>query len=228
MTDLRLLIVEDDAQQARLLADELEAFGHRATVVADGQAALEEIGRDAFDAMVLDRMLPVMDGVTVVQHVRAAGIGIPTLMLTALGQTFEKVEGLGAGADDYVVKPVESAELNARLQALVRARRWKADPVDTIEVGDIRISPIKFRAWRDGKDLTLPRTEFLLLLELARNAGAVLTRPMLIERVWKYDFEPTTNIVDVYVRRLRIKLMQFGHDDPIVTARGTGYMLRAD
>ena len=207
------------------MADQLAAMSHHPVIAGDGQAALAEIGKDAFDVMILDRMLPNMDGVSVIGTLRAAGVGIPTLMLTALGQTVDRIEGLDAGADDYLVKPADMDELHARLQALVRARQWQSAESDTIEIGDIVISPIKFRAWRDGKDLTLPRTEFLLLLEFARNPGAVLTRPMLIERVWKYEFEPTTNIVDVYIRRLRLKLTQFGHPDPIVTARGTGYML---
>lgn len=224
----RILIVEDDVQQARLLADQLTRLEHQTTIAGDGQAALAAVGKDAFDVMILDRMLPHTDGLSVIETLREAGIGIPTLMLTALGQTGDRVEGLQAGADDYLVKPADIDELDARLHALVRARHWQSGTSDTIDVGDIRISPIKFRAWRDGRDLTLPRTEFLLLLEFARNPGAVLTRPMLIERVWKYEFEPATNIVDVYIRRLRLKLTQFGHPDPIVTARGTGYMLSAE
>jgi DNA-binding response OmpR family regulator len=171
-------------------------------------------------------MLPILDGVNVMESLRAAGINIPTLMLTVLGQTEEKVEGLKAGADDYLVKPADPIEVDARLNALVRARRWISGGGDTVCAGDITISPTKYRAWRHDRDLELPRTEFNLLLELARNAGSVLTRPMLIERVWHYDFEPTTNIVDAYVRRLRVKLTQFGDDDPITTLRGVGYMLR--
>jgi DNA-binding response OmpR family regulator len=223
---LTLLIVEDDAALAGLLVKQMASFGHKAVVALDGQAALASVSQHPFDAIILDRMLPVINGLTVVENLRAADINIPTLMLTALGQTEEKVEGLKAGADDYLVKPADPVELNARLNALVRARRWTSNASDTIGAGDITISPTKFRAWRDGKDLELPRTEFNLLLEFARNAGTVLTRPMLIERVWHYDFEPATNIVDAYVRRLRVKLTQFGGDDPITTLRGVGYMLR--
>lgn len=225
---LTLLIVEDDAKLANLLAQQMSEFDHRSTLAGNGQEALAAVARDAFDAIILDRMLPILDGVSVVESLRTAGINIPTLMLTALGQTADKVEGLNAGADDYVVKPVDAVELNARLNALVRARRSSAEPSDTLRVGDILISPTKFRAWRGGQDLDLPRTEFKLLLELVRNAGSVLTRPMLIERIWHYDFEPATNIVDAYIRRLRIKLTQFGGDDPIVTSRGFGYMIRED
>lgn len=226
--DLKLLIVEDDRQQAALLSQQLSAFGHCSEIVYDGQAAIEKISRDTFDALVLDRMLPVLGGMSVIESLRAAGIGIPTLMLTALGQTLEKVEGLNAGADDYVAKPIDPEELNARLLALVRARRWQSGTSDTLEVGDLRISPVKFRVWRNGRNLDLPKTEFNLLLELARNAGSVLTRSMLLERVWQYEFEPETNIVDVYIRRLRLKLCQFGDPDPVVTVRGVGYALRFD
>lgn len=222
----KILIVEDDAQQARLLAEQMAGRSHQPVIAKDGQAALMEITKGTFDVLILDRMLPNVDGVSVIQALRSAGIGIPTLMLTALGQTDDRISGLDAGADDYLVKPADADELHARIHALVRARQWQSGTSDTIDVGDIRISPVKFRAWRDGKDLSLPRIEFLLLLEFARNPGAVLTRSMLIERVWKYEFEPATNIVDVYIRRLRLKLTQFGHPDPIVTARGTGYMLQ--
>lgn len=226
--DLKFLIVEDDRQQAELLSQQLSGFGHHCEIAHDGRAAIEKISRDKFDAVVLDRMLPVMDGISAIESLRNAGIGIPTLMLTALGQTLEKVEGLNAGADDYVAKPVDPAELNARLLALVRARTWQSGAADTLRIGDLVISPVKFRAWRKDRNLDLPKTEFNLLLELARNAGSVLTRSMLLERVWQYDFEPETNIVDVYIRRLRRKLCQFGDPDPIGTVRGVGYLLRMD
>ena len=227
-TSLNVLIVEDDAALARLLSQQLAAFGHRSSIASDGRAALAAIGQEAFDVVVLDRMLPVLNGIAVLEHLRNGAVLLPVLMLTALGQTVERVEGLEAGADDYVVKPVDPIELNARLRALVRARHYASDSSETIRAGDILVSPTKLRAWRKDRDLDLPRTEFKLLLELARNAGSVLTRPMLIERVWRYDFEPTTNIVDAYIRRLRVKLTQFGDDDPITTMRGFGYLLRAE
>ncbi|MBY8828513.1 response regulator transcription factor [Hephaestia mangrovi] len=226
--NLNILLVEDDAALADLLATQLSEFGNTVTVAGDGQAAMAMLSANPFDAIILDRMLPRLDGMVVIEALRKQGITMPTLMLTALGQTMDKVEGLTAGADDYVVKPADPAEIEARLQALIRARRFPAGASDTVRVGDIVISPTKFRAWRHDRDLDLPRTEFKLLLVLARNAGAVMTRPMLIEQVWQYDFEPTTNIVDAYVRRLRVKMTQFGDDDLIVTARGVGYMLKAD
>nr|ART40476.1 K109 [uncultured bacterium] len=221
-----LLIVEDDAPLADLLAKQMAAFGHRATIVHDGREALVTVASQAFDIVILDRILPVVDGIAVLQRLREAGVTAPIVMLTALGQSISKVEGLNAGADDYLVKPVDPDELNARLHALARARRWDSDEGDTLRSGDIIVSPTKFRAWRAGKDLDLPNIEFKLLAEFVRNAGSVLTRPMLLERVWRYDFEPTTNIVEAYIRRLRIKLTAHGQDDPIVTMRGVGYMLR--
>lgn len=223
---LNVLIVEDDQDLARTLAAQMDDFGHRTTTVDNGHQALAVVIDDAFDVMILDRVMPVMDGVTVLKNLRAAHVNLPVLMLTAFGKANQKVEGLEAGADDYVVKPVDAVELNARLHALVRARQWSTEDSDTIRAGDILVSPTKYRAWRDGQSLDLPHTELRLLAELARHAGSVLTRPMLLEKVWNYDFEPTTNIVDTYIKRLRKKLMEHGGDDPISTLRGVGYMLR--
>jgi two-component system OmpR family response regulator len=220
-----LLIVEDDQPLADLLARQLALFGHKTTIVGDGRAALEQVVNQAFDLVILDRILPAMDGITLLQRMRQAGVTVPILMLTALGQSGNKVEGLNAGADDYLVKPVDPNELNARLHALHRARNWDSDGGDTLRAGDILVSPAKFRAWRAGQPMELPNIEFKLLTEFVRNAGTVLTRPMLLERVWQYDFEPTTNIVEAYIRRLRLKLTEHG-DDPIITIRGIGYRLR--
>lgn len=223
---LNVLIVEDDLDLAETLAAQMQDFGHRSTRVDNGHKALAAVTEDAFDVMILDRVMPVMDGVTVLENLRAAHVNLPVLMLTAFGTANQKVEGLEAGADDYVVKPVDAVELNARLNALVRARQWSHDDGDTVKAGDILVSPTKYRAWRDGTALDLPHTELRLLTELARNAGSVLTRPMLLEKVWNYDFQPATNIVDTYIKRLRKKLMEHGGDDPITTLRGVGYMLR--
>jgi len=223
---LNVLIVEDDRDLAETMAAQMGDFGHRSTLVDNGHKALAAVTDDAFDVVILDRVMPVMDGVTVLKNLRSAHVNLPVLMLTAFGKANQKVEGFEAGADDYVVKPVDAVELNARLNALVRARQWSTEDSDTIRAGDILISPTKYRAWRDGQSLDLPHTELRLLAELARHAGSVLTRPMLLERVWNYDFEPTTNIVDTYIKRLRKKLMEHGGDDPISTLRGVGYMLR--
>lgn len=224
---LQILLVEDDRQLRRQLVEQLTQFGHEVHAVDDGPAALAVVSSRAFDAVVLDWMLPTMDGPTVVRRLREDGMTVPVLMLTALGQTVDKVEGFEAGADDYVVKPVDPLELNARLNALLRARRTSERPADTVAAGDIVVSPSRVLAWRGGRPLVLSQTEFKLLLELARNAGTVVTRQMLIERIWGYDFMPTTNIVDAHVRQLRLKLAQNGEEDPIATMRGMGYLLKA-
>lgn len=223
---LNLLLVEDDAVFAQAMAEELRGLDHSVTVAVDGRAALAAVDSAPFDAIVLDRMLPKIDGMTVLERLRGGNMTLPVIMLTALGRSVEKVEGLEAGADDYVVKPVAAAELSARLAAVVRGRGWTGGSADTIRAGDIVVSPTKFRAWRDGIALDLGKLEFKLLAEFVANADAVLTRAMLVERVWGYDFAPTTNIVDVYVRHLRVKLTAAGGEDPIATVRGVGYMLR--
>lgn len=223
---MKLLIVEDDVEYAGALQAELGALDHDIVVADTGPAALTAIERETFDAIILDCMLPQLNGVTVVQRLRAEGHSLPVLMLSALGRSNEKIDGLTAGADDYVVKPTPAAEIDARLRALLRARGWTAGEVDTLRAGDILVSPGQHRAWRDGQALDLTRLEFGLLAELARHAGSYLTRAMLIERVWGYDFEPTTNIVDAQVRSLRRKLTEYGGDDPILTKRGVGYALR--
>lgn len=223
---LRLLLVEDDAPLAELLARDLEEIGHGVRHVADGAEALRLLTDEPFDAVVLDRMLPALDGISLLERLRRQNVTLPVVMLTALGRAPEKIEGLHAGADDYVVKPVSAQELDARLQAILRGRQWMMKGDDTIRAGAIVVSPTKHRAWRDGRDLDLPVTELKLLAELARNAGSVVTRAMLLERVWEYDFEPTTNVVDVYIRRLRQKLTAAGEGDLITTMRGVGYMLQ--
>jgi two-component system OmpR family response regulator len=220
---MQLLLVEDDQDLATQLDEQLRLFGHDTTVAPDGRTATELVAAQQFDAIILDRVLPGVDGVTVLRSMRDHNLLTPVIMMTALGQWRQKVEGLESGADDYVVKPVEPAELNARLHALMRARGWSERGSDeTLRAGDLVISPS-----RNGRTLNLQKTEFKLLTELARHADSVMTRAMLLERVWNYDFEPATNLVDASIRRLRIKLTEFDDPDPIVTVRGTGYMLRA-
>ncbi len=223
---LNILLVEDDGVFAQGMAEELRGFDHTVTVAADGREALAAVDSQPFDAVVLDRMLPRIDGISVLERLRSGNMTLPVIMLSALGRSVEKVEGLEAGADDYVVKPIAAVELNARLLALVRSRGWTAGSADTIRAGDIVVSPTRFRAWRAGTAIDLGKLEFKLLNEFVANADTVLTRAMLVERVWGYDFAATTNIVDVYVRHLRVKLTADGGEDPILTVRGVGYMLR--
>lgn len=224
---MNLLIVEDDVEHATLLASELRAMNHRVAVAETGRAALVEAARESFDAIVLDCMLPELDGASVVRVLRERGQLLPVLMFSALGRSAEKVAGLEAGADDYVVKPTSTSEIDARLKALVRARNWTDGEADLLRVGAITISPGQHRAWYEEEPLDLSKLEFRLLVELARHAGSFISRRMLIERVWGYDFEPSTNIVDGQVRLLRRKLTANGRADPILTKRGVGYGLRS-
>lgn len=222
-----ILIVEDDGALARQMTEQMTRFGHSCEVAVDGRQALTLMSSRPFDAVVLDRMMPTLDGMHVLREMRAANIALPVIMLTALGQSREKVEGLDAGADDYIVKPVDPEELNARLNAHIRLRqRLIAESKETVRVGDLVISPSRFSAWRNGHLLYLQNIELRMLLALARNHDTVVTRSMLFEQVWNYDFEPTTNLIEVYIRRLRKKLTEFGGDDPIRTVRGIGYILK--
>ncbi|WP_404477715.1 response regulator transcription factor [Novosphingobium sp. BL-52-GroH] len=223
---LQVLLVEDDRELQRQLVAQLAQFGHEVRTADDGHAALALVAQHAFDIVVLDWMLPKVDGISLLRELRENGMNVPVLMLTALGQVADKLEGFEAGADDYVVKPVDALELNARLQALMRARRATQQPTDTVSAGDIVVSPSRMLAWRGGQALSLSRTEFSLLLELVRADGAVVTRAMLIERIWGHDIVPTTNIVDAHIKHLRAKLVKHG-EDPIGTVRGIGYVLRA-
>lgn len=223
---MKILLVDDDTMFASALAEELSAFDHDVAVAHDGRDGLAAIDQDAFDAVVLDRMMPRVDGIALIERLRGDARSIPVIMLSARGQSDDKISGLAAGADDYVVKPVDAAELQARLQAVVRGRQWTREASDTLRAGDVVVSPSRFRAWRADQPLDLAKLELKLLAELVRNADTVLTRAMLIERVWGYDFEPDTNLVDVYIRRLRQKLTAHGGDDPIHTMRGVGYVLR--
>ncbi|WP_296222583.1 response regulator transcription factor [uncultured Sphingomonas sp.] len=223
---MNILIVEDDAELAASLAADLTTMNYTVTTAVTGREALVETARQVFDAVLLDCMLPEMDGVSVVRALRERGQMLPVLMLSALGRSVEKVEGLEAGADDYVVKPTPASEIDARLKALVRARSWTAGEGDTLTAGPIVVSPVQHRAWYDGQSVDLTQFEFKLLLELVRHRGGYVGRQLLLERVWGYDFEPATNIVEGLVRSLRRKLVGDGRADPIITKRGVGYSLR--
>ncbi|OJY49956.1 MAG: DNA-binding response regulator [Sphingomonas sp. 67-41] len=224
---MRLLLVEDDEPLRRLLGDQLSERGYAVQAVADGRAAIAAIGDDPFDIVILDRMLPFVDGVDVLRWLREQEVLTPVILLTALGRLPERVEGLEAGADDYVVKPFETDELHARIRALLRRRQANGADSATVTAGDVTVSVARHRVTRAGQPIELHKTEIKLLAELVREAGTVLTRPLLLERVWGYDFVPTTNIVDAYIRRLRQRLELPGLPDPIVTVRGVGYMFRA-
>ncbi len=226
---LSILLVEDDAAQAERLRDQLVALGHHVDILAEARPVAQRIAERPFDILLLDRMLPQTDGMTLLKWLRAEGIGLPVILLSALGRTADRVAGLEAGADDYLAKPFAIEELHARMRAVLRRRAPAGTAPDrsTLTAGDITVSPARHSATRAGRPIELQKTELKLLTELVRDAGAVLTRSMLLARVWGYDFEPTTNIVDVYIRRLRQRLEMPGLPDPIVTIRGIGYMIRS-
>lgn len=218
---MQVLIVEDDADIATYLANGLTRLGHVCEMVDSGEGALAALAEARFDAIVLDRLLPGIDGVEVL---RRKPSDLPVLVLSALGTTEDRVEGLDAGADDYLVKPFEITEVAARLNAIVR--RSSPDRATVLRVGAIEISLASGRASRGGHPIYLNKKEFGLLAEFLRNADRVMTRRMLIEAVWGYSFEPSTNLVESNLSRLRTKLVAAQGADPIETLRGVGYVLR--
>ncbi len=224
---MRVLIAEDDEEMARFVARGLGELGHQTAIAANGEDALHLATTDPFDLMIFDRMLPGLDGLSVLRRLRAASISTPVLLLTAMGQIEDRVEGLEAGADDYLVKPFAFSELAARLNAL--SRRAPAGQVEThFEVGSIRLDLLKRQVTRGGAPVLLQPREFRLLEELLRNADRVVTRNMLLERVWNFHFDPQTNIVETHMSRLRSKLNAGEWSDAIETVRGAGYRIRSD
>ena len=223
----RILLAEDDAETAGLIAGRLGDAGYSVICLTDGKAALEMARLDRPDLLILDRMLPGMDGLTLLKQLREAGMSVPALMLTALGRTEDRVAGLDAGADDYLVKPFALSELAARVNALLR-RANETSPATSIDVGSIVINLLERTVLREGQSISLQPREFRLLEELARNAGRVVTRSMLLERVWGFHFDPQTNIVETHMSRMRAKLNSGFDDDPVETIRGEGYRMRTD
>jgi two-component system OmpR family response regulator len=223
---MRILVVEDEVKMAGLLHRGLTEDGHVVDVARRGDDAVWMGQVVEYDAIVLDLMLPGLDGVGVCRRWRESGVWSPVLMLTARDAIQDRVAGLDAGADDYLVKPFSFAELLARLRAL--ARRGAAERPVALEVGDLRLDPATRQVWRDGVEVTLSGKEFALLETFMRRPGDVLSRVQLLEHAWDYAFESRSNVVDVYVRYLREKVDRpFGRHD-IETVRGVGYRLRKD
>jgi two-component system OmpR family response regulator len=221
---MRVLVVEDEARMARLLKRGLEEEGHAVDVATDGPDGLWMATENDYAAIVLDLMLPGFDGVELCRRLRAQRIWVPVLMLTARDAVGDRVRGLDAGADDYLVKPFSLLELAARLRALAR-RDDRARPV-LLEVGDLRLDPATKQAWRGETELQLSPKEFSLLELFLRHPGSVLTRTQIIEAVWDFAYDAGSNVVDQYVAYLRRKVdMPFGRHD-IETVRGMGYRLR--
>jgi two-component system OmpR family response regulator len=221
---MRILLAEDDEDMAGFVARGLGELGHTVVAAGEGIDALHLLTTEEFDIAILDRMLPGLDGIAVVQRGRAAGIEIPVLMLTALGRIEDRVGGLEAGADDYLVKPFAFSELAARVNALAR-RKPLQSVVTELDHGGIRMDLLKRQVTRDGAAVVLQPREFRLLEELLRNEGRIVTRTMFLERVWNYHFDPQTNIVETHISRLRAKLNEGGRLDVIETVRGVGYRM---
>ena len=221
---MRILVVEDDEGTARFIAVGLRARGHEPTVASDGREGYERASTDRFDVIVLDRMLPKLDGLGVVALMRRDGVSTPVLFLTNLSGIDDRVDGLEAGGDDYLVKPFAFEELMARLTAL--ARRPTLGTSQTLLVaGDLEMDLVARSVRRGGETIDLQPREFRLLEFLMRAEGRLVTRKMLLEQVWEYHFDPKTNIVETHISRLRGKV-DCGSPSLIQTVRGAGYMLR--
>ena len=222
---MRLLVVEDDREAAEYLKKALREAGHVAEIAGDGEAGLALALDGDFDVLVVDRMLPKRDGLSLVAELREKGRATPVLILSALGQVDDRVTGLRAGGDDYLSKPYSFSELLARIEAL--ARRGAPQAADTVyQVADLELDRLAHSVTRAGKEIPLQPREFRLLEYLMRHAGQVVTRTMLLENVWDYHFDPQTNVIDVHVSRLRSKIDK-GFDKALLhTIRGAGYMIR--
>ncbi len=221
---MKLLVIEDDRAAAAYLVKGLRESGHGVDYAADGEDGLHMALEGSYDALIVDRMLPKRDGLSLISALRAASVTTPVLILSALGEVDDRVEGLTAGGDDYLVKPYAFSELLARLNALVR--RLRPEQQQTfLKVGDLELDCLKRKVTRAGQAILLQPREFRLLEYLMRHAGQVVTRTMLLESVWDYHFDPQTNVIDVQISRLRSKIDK-GFAKPLLhTVRGAGYSL---
>lgn len=221
---IRILTIEDDRTTAEEIASALGAHGYTVDVTGDGTVGLDKACHDHYDAITLDRMLPGMDGLTVVTRMRAAGIDTPVLMISALSDVDERVRGLRAGGDDYLTKPFATEEMSARLEVLLRRKKLPGLIV-TLQVADLNMNLMERSVRRGTTELELKTTEFRLLEYMMRNSDQVLTRSMIFEAVWNYHFDPYTNLIEVHMVRLRKKINLPGLPALIRTIRGSGYML---
>lgn len=223
---MKILLVEDDAQVAQFVERGLRELGHIVTHQSDGRNGLIAAMAEHYDVIILDRMVPNVDGLKLLQTIRATGDDTPVLFLSALGDVDERVRGLRAGADDYLAKPFSFTELAARVEVLGR-RSGNIDPtVQHLGIGNLVIDLLGQRVRRGDRRIDLTQREYRILEYLARNAGRIVTRSMLLENVWDYSFDPQTNIVDQHVSKLRGKLDGEGEMPLIHTVRGSGYVLR--
>ena len=222
---MRVLIIEDDPEAVEYMVKGLKESGHVADHAIDGEDGFQMAKGEAYDVLVVDRMLPGLDGLSLVGRLRAEGNQTPVLFLSALGTVDDRVKGLRAGGDDYLVKPYAFSELLARIEALVRRQR-PAEAQTKLRVGDLEMDLLARRVVRGGTRIELQPREFRLLEYLMKHAGQVVTRTMLLENVWEYHFDPQTNVIDVHISRLRAKIDK-GFARPLLnTVRGAGYCIR--
>jgi two-component system OmpR family response regulator len=222
---MRLLIIEDDRDAAEYLAKAFREVGHVADLAADGEEGLAMAQASAYDVLIVDRMLPKREGLSVIAALRAEGNETPVLILSALGQVDDRVKGLRAGGDDYLAKPYAFSELLARVEVLSRRRGGRGEET-VYKVADLELDRLSHRVSRGGEEIVLQPREFRLLEYLMKHAGQVVTRTMLLENVWDYHFDPQTNVIDVHISRLRAKIDK-GFAQPLLhTVRGAGYIVR--
>lgn len=222
---MRLLIIEDDTDAAEYIVRAFREVGHIADHVADGEEGLAMALDGHYDVLIVDRMLPKRDGLSVIKALRDKSIETPVLILSALGQVDDRVKGLRAGGDDYLPKPYSFSELLARVEALARRRGGRSEET-VYRVADLELDRLSHSVTRGGEEIVLQPREFRLLEYLMKHAGQVVTRTMLLENVWDYHFDPQTNVIDVHISRLRSKIDK-GFDQSLLhTVRGAGYMIR--
>ncbi|XZG70423.1 response regulator transcription factor [Chitinibacteraceae bacterium HSL-7] len=223
---MRILLVEDHPQQAGYTEKALKEGGHTVDLAVDGREGLFLATTEEYDAIVLDRLLPHVDGLTLVRTLRASGKGTPVLVLSALGEADDRVDGLRAGADDYLVKPFHSAELLARLDAIARRHQLPGESADPVlRVADLELNRLSREVRRGAQVVHLQAREYQVLEFLMRHAGHVVTRTMLLEGVWNYHFDPGSNVIDVHISKLRSKIEPAGSSPILFTVRGAGYRL---
>src|SRR5439155_7959205 len=221
---MRLLIIEDDHAAADYLAKAFREVGHVADQAFDGEEGLALALDGQYDVLIVDRMLPMLDGLSIIGSLRAKGIETPALILSALGQVDDRVKGLRAGGDDYLAKPYSFAELLACIEVLARRRGGREEMV--YRVADLELDRLSHRVARADEEILLQPREYRLLEYLMKHSGQVVTRTMLLENVWDYHFDPQTNVIDVHISRLRSKIDK-GFSTPLLhTVRGAGYMIR--
>jgi len=222
---MRLLVVEDDRDAADYLVKAFREVGHVADAATDGEDGLAMAADGEYDVLIIDRMLPKLDGLALIGSLRTKGVETPVLILSALGQVDDRIKGLRAGGDDYLPKPYSFAELLARVEVLSRRRGGRGEET-VLRVGDLVLDRMSREVKRGEEEVVLQPREFRLLEYLMKHAGQVVTRTMLLENVWDYHFDPQTNVIDVHISRLRSKIDK-GFSQPLLhTIRGAGYMIR--